>query len=117
MQPVAFPSDFQALVSLIISQAWIGILISWLIAHVPFVQKDSVANWIKVVFIAVVCLAWSLFATVVTSHGLPQTPDAWYGVVYLALVVLFTNQAFYGLVDKIPALRDFVLQLFGKPAA
>lgn len=116
MTNVVFPSDFPALLTLILNQAWISILISIAVARFPLWRKEQVADWIKVTAIAGVCLIWSFFATVKSLGHLPASPDEAYLVVYLTLVVLFTNQAYYGLVNKVfPAIGDFIQKLFGKP--
>jgi hypothetical protein len=111
---VAFPINLPALGTLIASQAFIGILISWLVAHIAYIQNPNRPDWAKVILIALICFAWSLFSTTYALKTLPTSPDAVYAVVYLTLVVLFTNQAFYGFVQRIPGLRDFIQTMFGK---
>lgn len=113
--PIVIPSDVQAFVALVLSQAWISILISWLAAKIWIIRKDEVADWLKVSIIALMCLIWSFFATVKSLGHLPTSPDEIYLIIYLALVVLFGNQTFYGLVNKVfPVIGEFIQALFGK---
>ena len=115
MQPtIAFPVDLAAFIAVLVNPITMGILLSLLIEHVPFMADSKVANWIKAAFAIFVCLFWALLVTVLGPNGLPANPSAWYGVVILALAVAFSNQAFYQIWSQIPCLRDFILQVFGK---
>ena len=113
---IVVPADFSALIALLVNPVTMGILLTWFIGHIPLIKNDSVTNWVKFVFAVVVCLIWSFLVTVGT-HGLPATPDQWYALVYTGLAVAFANQAFYQVVNNIPALADFLLALFGKTPA
>lgn len=111
---IAFPTDLTAMLTLIASQAFIAIVISWVVAHLAFIQNPDRPNWAKVLLIALFCFAWALFSITYTSKALPTGPEGVYAVIYLTLVVLFDNQAFYGLLQRLPGWGDFIQALFGK---
>ena len=110
------PTDFQSFLNLIASQVFIGLLLTWLIEHVPFIQDDKVKDWLKLLFAVGVCTVWALGSTLILQGELPHTGQGWYALILLIVAVLFTNQASYKLIDHIPALRDFFLTIFGKGA-
>src|SRR5258708_405221 len=110
---MTLPIDFQSFLNLIASQAFIGVLLSWLIEHIPFMQDATVANWKKLLFALLVCILWVLVSTLIVQGGLPTTANGVYAMLMTAVAVIFTNQAAYKLIDNIPALRDFLLALFG----
>lgn len=114
MNGIVLPTDVNALVTLLISHAFIAALMSWVFEHIPFMRNAARPDWQKLSLVALICLIWSFVVTVVGLKHIPLTPDEIYTWVLLSLVVLFDNQAVYALVNQIPALRDFILMLSGK---
>jgi hypothetical protein len=113
--PILFPANLAAFIALLVNPITMGILLSLLIKHVPFMQDVAVANWKKALFAVLICQLWALIVAALSPSGLPTTPTAWYATELFAVSVLFSNQAFYQIWSQIPCLRDFILQLFGKP--
>jgi len=112
---ITLPVDFNALLNLIATQAFIASLLSLLVQHVPFIQNPSVANWKKALFVVVVCVAWVLLSTIIQTGTLPSTPNGWYSLLLVLVAVIFDNQVAYNIVNTaIPGLGDWLLQLFGK---
>lgn len=108
------PMDLQSFLNLIASQAFIGILLSWIIDHIPFMQNAAVANYKKLSFALLVCILWVVVSTYIQQGALPHDANGVYIMLMTAVAVIFTNQAAYKLIDNIPALRDFFLALAGK---
>lgn len=111
-----FPVDPQAFLALVTSPLFMGVFLSWVFDHVPQVRDPKVADWKKLGLVALLCYVWAIFSSIVTLGHIPSNINEIYAVFLLGLGVLFSNQASYALVEKIPALRDFILQLFGRPA-
>lgn len=116
MNQIVLPIDFQSMLALVASQAFIGVLLSWLIEHLSFIQDAKVANWKKLTFAVLVCVLWALISTLIQQGGLPTTANGWYMLLMVAMAVIFTNQSAYKLIESIPDLSGFLLAIFSRPA-
>lgn len=116
MNQIVLPIDFQSMLALVASQAFIGVLLSWLIEHLSFIQDAKVANWKKLAFAVLVCVLWALISTLIQQGGLPTTANGWYMLLMVAMAVIFTNQSAYKLIESIPDLSGFLLAIFSRPA-
>lgn len=113
---ITFPTDLASFLSLIKNPIVAGLMLTWFLTYVPFFINPKNANWLKFTVAIVICLLWAFGVTLLGS-GLPTTATSVYGVIDLGLSVAFTNQAFYRLIDNLPAIKNFLLALFGKPTS
>lgn len=111
---ITFPTDWNAFVAFLIQASTAGLFLTWLLTHIPLIRNDNVTNWVKFAFAVLVCFLWAFVAFIVTTNGLPNTPNGWYGIINSGLAIAFTNQAFYGVIQNLPNLSSFFLALFGK---
>lgn len=116
MDQIVIPADYAALVTLLVNPLTMGMLVTWLLSHIPLIKNDNVTNWVKFTVAVVVCLVWSLVVWIAKNGGLPTSTAMWYSALYVGLAVVVANQAFYQVLQHIPALRDFLLAFAGKPS-
>lgn len=112
---ITFPVDFQSLLTLFATQAFIGSLISLVMEQVPFIKNPARPNWLKLLVIGLICIAWAIISTLVQQGGFPTTPSGWYTLLLTAVMVLLTNQSAYQLVATVfPGIANWLLLFSGK---
>src|SRR5260221_8706773 len=111
------PPDLAGLYALLSSPIFAGGFLTWFIGPLPLVKNDERADWVKFTLAVLVCLVWAFVVTFFGKGGLPSTANGWYTIVVLGLGIAIGNQAFFQVWSHIPALRDFLISIFGKTSA
>lgn len=111
-----FPASWNEMLKIISNPLTMGVVLSILIEAMPFIKDDKVSDWIKLLFVLVVCLIWSTLISLLTLQpGQPITAAWVYADLALGIGVMFSTQAFHKIRVNWPDFSAFLLALFGKP--
>ena len=114
MDVTTLPANLQALYQIIANPITFGILVSMILAQVPFMNDDKVANWKKMLTVLGSCLLWAIGVTALSPDGIVLTKDGIYGIVLLAFSVAFSSQIWHTVVS--PFIAQIIEILFGVAA-
>lgn len=115
---VLFPASWAEMLKLISNPFTMAIVLSIFIEAMPFIKNDKVSDWLKLLFVLVVCLLWSTAISLLTLQDGQTITRAWiYSDLALGIGVMFNTQVFHTIANNLPQLKAFLLALLGRPAS
>lgn len=116
--PIVLPADWAALYHVLANPVTFGILISMLLATLPFMgpsSTDSKGNLVpaslKMITVIAVCLAWAILVTLLNPLGFTPSLQAAYSILMLTFSVTLSTQIWHQVVS--PLVAQIIEILFG----